>query len=220
MPKTGGHTLNQVLWRWYDGARVFRTSEALVDKFGDAWIDVPIEDRWQCTESAFANLPAQDRNSLDAVFGHMYFGGHRYVEEKCQYVTFVRDPVRRIVSYYNFIRGRDDEYELTQIVRDNNLGIGNFVELEKIDFHNNMMTKVLSGSQEITDDPLEKAKHNVANHFLCVRHSQLRRAPRSHRVGNEIPVAVLQAPKCVSKVCVRRRIVTSDARQTQSLQRR
>ena len=38
------------------------------------------------------------------VTGHFLFGVHRYLNKPCKYITFLRDPVDRIVSAYFNIR--------------------------------------------------------------------------------------------------------------------
>lgn len=43
------------------------------------------------------------------VFGHFDHGIHRLVDRRVDYCTLLRDPVARLISYYEFVRSRDPD---------------------------------------------------------------------------------------------------------------
>ena len=53
---------------------------------------------------ALAAMPAEYRRALGLIEGHQYFGAHELVEQPCHYLTMLRDPLERILSYYSFVR--------------------------------------------------------------------------------------------------------------------
>ena len=49
---------------------------------------------------AFVNMPAEEQAGYRAVFGHMPFGIHRHIARPVSYITFLRDPVERVLSAF------------------------------------------------------------------------------------------------------------------------
>jgi len=89
LPRTAGTTFVRILERQY-GA--------------DAVLDV--------YDSTFGEEVAA-RTELEQVCvitGHFYFGIHTHLSGPCRYVTFLRDPVERVVSHYHFVRRHPDHY--------------------------------------------------------------------------------------------------------------
>lgn len=84
IPKTAGTTIRSLL-------------KAALPKSYD--IDGPDDLR------RFIELPQAQRDAFDLIAGHMPYGIHQYLTVKARYVTFLRDPVERVVSsYYHFRR--------------------------------------------------------------------------------------------------------------------
>jgi hypothetical protein len=44
-----------------------------------------------------------EKRKIKIICGHVGYGIHRYLPQRCLYVTFLRDPVQRIVSHYYFV---------------------------------------------------------------------------------------------------------------------
>lgn len=91
------------------------------------------------------------------VFGHFDHGIHRLVDRQVEYCTLLRDPVARLISYYEFARSRDpgasDIPHVVECARATDvLGF-----LDRFDEICNEQTRMLSGgSLELAD-----ARHNL-----------------------------------------------------------
>lgn len=55
--------------------------------------------QWLSLEQ-FAGLPLHQRQELDLVVGHLYFGWGSFIGKPCRYITFLRDPMERVESQY------------------------------------------------------------------------------------------------------------------------
>jgi hypothetical protein len=109
--------------------------------------------------------------------GHMGFGLHRFFDEDAIYVTFLRDPVKRVISYYNFALRRPDHYLYPAIVTPS----GGKMSLEKFVLTcptteiQNGQVRLLSSSngddnseKELNEDDLARAMAHMENHFAMV----------------------------------------------------
>ncbi len=105
-----------------------------------------------------------------AVYGHVSFGIHEILGVQGRYVTFLRDPVRRVISFFNHqARKRDSEFyhrirkglTLREMLRS---GICHQV--------NNHMVRIISGHEgtDPVDDEavLRRALSNIEQHFAMV----------------------------------------------------
>lgn len=84
IPKTAGISLRDVL----------------VKRCGPSFqIIHPIEDQRRLAEQS-----PEFRAGLGLVEGHQYYGVHELLPRPCVYVTMLREPVDRVLSYYSYIR--------------------------------------------------------------------------------------------------------------------
>ena len=98
IPKAGGTTLNAILRQNYKPRRM-----------------INIYDTEKCsTWQEFLSMPAEAKQRLQAVVGHMPFGAHRELPDGSQYITFFRDPVKRVVSLYQYVFRKKDHYLYAQ----------------------------------------------------------------------------------------------------------
>ena len=54
--------------------------------------------------------PAAQRGRYRLIQGHLYFGLHRFIPRASTYVTFLRQPVERVLSFYYYARSTPDHY--------------------------------------------------------------------------------------------------------------
>lgn len=59
-------------------------------------------------EPYLKNLTREKKNEILAIYGHHVFNRiHKFFDERqCRYITFLRDPIERVVSHYNFMIGQ------------------------------------------------------------------------------------------------------------------
>ena len=122
----------------------------------------------------YNSLSKAQKKSLKFVSGHVGFGLHEFLNRPCSYITVLRDPVERVISYYYFLLRNQNP-----IVK--NKTLPEFVET--FGGVHNSMTCYLSGltlqsqlqglnvdlkSQQFDQETLAKAKINLKNHFKVV----------------------------------------------------
>lgn len=88
LPKTAGTTLNRIIQRQFPAER---------QHFVRASHDPAQRD-------AFAALPQAYRHSIRLLRGHQAFGLHEGMAPGARYVTFLRDPVARVISHYHYVK--------------------------------------------------------------------------------------------------------------------
>jgi len=91
IPKTGGQTFQNLVLREYRNELVLNTHCGVL---------TPLV--WQQFLKGLTS--AQPLPRYRAVIGHMKFGLHEVLPNPARYFTFLRDPVKRFVSYYYTLR--------------------------------------------------------------------------------------------------------------------
>lgn len=85
IPKTAGTTLRTVVVNQVNGRKVF--------VFGRDWED---------NLATFLAKPQTERDAYEAIIGHQHYGLHRHLTApKVTYITFLRHPVERFLSWYS-----------------------------------------------------------------------------------------------------------------------
>jgi hypothetical protein len=87
IPKTAGSTLSEIVLRQYKPRQVI-------------WLRQP---RIADSAAEFANLPDERKRAMRFILGHVGYGLHELTPNRCTYVTVLREPVDRVVSYYYYI---------------------------------------------------------------------------------------------------------------------
>jgi len=106
VPKTGGTTLHSILSGQLNGIFVESMEHA---------------------ESSIGSLGESEFAQLELVGGHVPYGLHEFVQRPVKYVTMLRDPVRRVVSHYWFVRN-DPSHYLYRAVIDGDLSLRQYAE--------------------------------------------------------------------------------------------
>lgn len=146
LPKNAGTSMNSILKKNYSSDEIYEV-RFNVDRSGNL--------------EEFKGMPQDDRDKIKFLSGHFNFGLHTYFSNPFQYVSMMRHPVERTVSFYNYIK-RKENHRLKDVVKDKSL-IECVREVKDFDVVNGQARK-LSG----TDDEslmLEKALENIDNHF-------------------------------------------------------
>jgi len=93
IPKTAGQTLSNQLFREH------RHKAAL-----ETHIGFMTPSAWKHFIQQLTTQAAQPNFHCSALIGHMKFGIHELLPMPSQYITFVRNPVKRFASYYYMVR--------------------------------------------------------------------------------------------------------------------
>lgn len=144
MPKTGGTTLKNI-----------------IKKNIHPSVNYDVYEDHQQREQTLKSL---SHKHVSCIQGHFPFGVHQYFPNPSTYITMLREPTKRIISEYYFIRDNP---------RHNQYQIVNSISLEDYHLqtqHMNLQTRLLSGQIDnpLTNKDLEKAKENIEKYFSVV----------------------------------------------------
>lgn len=93
--------------------------------------------------------------------GHIDFGVHEYLSTSCRYFTLLRDPVRRVISMYNYVVTGWPESSVAQM---------SLAEYIRSDHHTNVsnaqVRQIAGADPAECNDALARAKHNVDHHIV------------------------------------------------------
>ncbi|MGY8933949.1 MAG: sulfotransferase family 2 domain-containing protein [Flavobacteriales bacterium] len=168
IPKCGGTTFNNILDKIYLSEETFDIKQKLNTRLN-------IED--------FINLKVQEKDRIKLLKGHMQFGLHSYFSASSEYITFLRNPIERIISYYYYVKKSpwhhfyrlnlfNDEMSLYDFVTEINFPIGNKFQKKSLYYPvidiNNGQTRLISGIQDKEEFMLEKALENIKQYFSFV----------------------------------------------------
>ncbi|MFA0962350.1 sulfotransferase family 2 domain-containing protein [Roseivirga sp. BDSF3-8] len=153
VPRSGGTTLNSILKNIYPGKSHY--TFYVQEKGGT--VQKAIQD--------FKNLPSADKKQLKLLTGHTSFGIHEGIHEHPTYLTLLRDPVKRLISYYYYILGNDGHY-LHQVLLRNRMALEEFLKGNLSTELDNIQVRQLSGDTHLrfgqcNEGTLEKAKANL-----------------------------------------------------------
>ncbi|URM31155.1 MULTISPECIES: sulfotransferase family 2 domain-containing protein [Bacillaceae] len=120
---------------------------------------------YQDAYNKLKGTPQSELSSVKWVQGHFRFGLHEAISHPVQYITMLRHPVDRVISYYYFLRENPRHPLYKQA---NSLNLKEFIMDEDgiiQDGIYNLQTKMISGDGTPS---IEKAKKNIEEHFLMV----------------------------------------------------
>ncbi len=155
VPKTGGMSMRQLVRRNYPL---------------DARYEVRMVDgNYAASVQEIADLPDAGKRSVQIIFGHTVYGVHRFLPRPASYVTMLRKPTSLAVSAYHFIRRREANWLHDQV---RELSVEEFILGPVARKGDNIQTRILAGEfswdEPCTEETLERAKRNVAEHFVAV----------------------------------------------------
>ena len=168
IPKAAGTTLHRITSRQYRQDQIYTIAGKRVKE----------------SLNEFVRLPLEERSQLRCVKGHMYFGLHTFLPQPSTYVTLLRNPVERVISFYHFVLNRPD-HPLHDNATSQKMGLSAFIQSGISLEFDNVQTRLLSGFNNMvvkegvetavsvefgacTNDMLEKAKRNLREQFAVV----------------------------------------------------
>lgn len=153
LPKCGGTTFNSILMQNYTKEETF---------------SIIVIDGIKLNTNDFIQLPLAEKEKINLLKGHMEFGLHENFASKAEYITFLRDPIERIISFYYYVKRRPNHglYKTTDFTQETTLY--EFVTKIKRGDINNGQIRFISGINDTEEKMLEKAIYNIDNHFSHV----------------------------------------------------
>ncbi|MEM8722327.1 MAG: sulfotransferase family 2 domain-containing protein [Cyanobacteria bacterium P01_G01_bin.39] len=154
IPKAAGTTLRDILYRRYEKGHIYELD-------GQNFVQ-SIED--------FKQLPAKEKDEIRLLMGHMYFGLHEYLSSPSTYITMLRNPVKKVISYYHFISRKSNhpDYEL---IKSQDISLKSYCAMNRANM-TNAQTRFLAGEDfsNVNNESkmLEQAKKNLQEHFSVV----------------------------------------------------
>lgn len=160
IPKAAGSTLYQLLEAQYAPEERFATSKTEYSPHNDL--------------THFEALNEEQLARIRLLYGHMGYGLHRRLPRPAMYITYLREPVERVLSHYSFERTlpespvygylQSGEMDLKRYVR-------YYTEAAEMD---NLQTRMIAGNWHkrgfgsCTVEMLEEAKRNLRAQFAVV----------------------------------------------------
>src|SRR6185436_6082694 len=103
-------------------------------------------------------LTKTQSQQIKYIKGPVYFGVHEFLPQPCTYITMLREPVDRIVSYYYHLR-RDINSELHTVTRQ--MSLKEFVCSDLTSELENAQTRVLSGMKWSSKDAVGLSSNEI-----------------------------------------------------------
>lgn len=152
IPKTAGTTLNRIIEWQYDPRLIYT-----VDPY-----------QIRATASRLKTLSEARRRRLRVVRGHLLYGIHECLPQGGTYITMLRDPVKRVLSSYQFILRRP-LHPLHRKLKAKGIGVEEFLKFTAN--RQNLQTKMLAGVPYVgpcDEQTLARAKEHATKSFRVV----------------------------------------------------
>ena len=153
LPKCGGTTFNSILMQNYTEEETFSIEVVTPTKLNT---------------DDFISLSDSEKEKINLVKGHMEFGLHENFVAKADYITFLRDPIERIVSFYYYVKRRPNHGLFRTNDFTDKTTLHEFVTKIKRGDINNGQIRFISGIDDTEEKMLERAICNIDNHFSHV----------------------------------------------------
>lgn len=152
LPKTAGSTLHSFLQRHYPKESTFT---------------IRVINNTELNTNNFLELSYEEKQKIKLLKGHMNFGLHSNMPNPSKYITFIRKPEDRIISFYYYVLNSKN-HRLKASLSKKNITLKEFVtELNDKDLNNGQI-RYISGIDDTEEKMLEKALDNIENHFSFV----------------------------------------------------
>jgi hypothetical protein len=160
IPKAAGSTLQQIVHRQFPESKTFHFD--------------PLDPK--ASVQKLKSMPREKRSELECISGHMPFGMHKYLPQPATYITMLRDPVERMLSFYFYIRRTQIHY-LHDTVVSRDMSLEEVMKSNLTSELDNDQTRRLSGLStgdavadwfKIGGAALDQAKKNIKDFFSVV----------------------------------------------------
>ena len=156
VPKTAGQTLYLIIKRQYPLEEIMNFREGVGGSYPE-----------------FLKSSPDNRSRYWLLRGHIPIGLHEYIDEPCEYFTFLRDPIERTISHYYFL-AREEVHPLKEKYGPDFISFKELLERGDDPLLFNCHTRQLSGvmydvpPRGCTRKHLELAKQNLRDNIRVV----------------------------------------------------
>jgi hypothetical protein len=152
LPKTGGSTLHAYLERQYNLENTFT---------------IKVVNKNELNTQEFISLNDSERKKIKLLKGHMNFGLHKYLYGESKYMTFLRKPEERIISFYYYALNSKN-HRLNKTLINEQISLVDFISQLNDKDTNNGQIRYISGIDDTEQNMLEKAMENIDKHFSFI----------------------------------------------------
>ena len=156
IPKTGGTTLRDIVYRQYLSKNI---------------LTIPTIDKSKIIVDA---LSSNKKKQLKLIQGHLKYGLHNNFKRNAKYFAIMREPIDRILSTYYYIISQDNNPQNLSNTK-KPMSIYNYMNSGINPFLINGQTQLIAGKTCSIDDPLIKsdellkiAKENIDKNFILI----------------------------------------------------
>lgn len=118
------------------------------------------------TLKQLTNLPVARQRELTLIFGHLRHGIAKKLPQQCHYVSVLREPGPRVLSFYRYVE-RTDHHPLYETVHGQKMSFGDFLEFTEATPKFRM---------EVDNGQIRRLGGDMANSSLGRENALLRRA--------------------------------------------
>lgn len=170
IPKTGGKTMQDILYQIYDSGNDAPEEEYGCLANGIYWYPIGFEPDSYTVPRDDVLTALGGRDDIRVVSGHFPFGIHEVISRQFSYITVLREPVARVISLYHHVCRSDYNLEaIHKRVVSENISLDDFVAKVGYQPVDNGQVRLLSGQNPefggCTEDMLQNAKDNLSKHF-------------------------------------------------------
>lgn len=113
----------------------------------------------------YTGLSEEKKRKIGVIKGHVLYGLHEQMPMKPVYLTFLRDPVARTISGYEFIKSKKDHPFHKEMLQ-NDFSLFDFLDRKLVANFDNMQVRFLCGNNampfgQVNETHLELAKRNL-----------------------------------------------------------
>ena len=168
IPKTRSTTLKSIVLNKVAEPDRFVVSDKVYEIYGDTWKEHPDHERWRKVYTFLREQGPEVGRTYQCLVGHTWYGVHESLDVPTQYVAFVRNPVRRFISMYNYFLDKKGHW-LCRELHKRSMTFADFLADRDLSGPwENQQVQMISGDMSPDQSSVSKALCNIEENFLFV----------------------------------------------------